>query len=365
MTKAGGAVRTIIVTGGVGFIGSALVRALVAGTEATVVNVDALTYAANLESLGEARRSARHVFERIDVRDRPALERIFRDYEPDAVVHLAAETHVDRSIDAPDAFVRTNVQGTLSLLQAACAYWTRADAERRKAFRLLHVSTDEVYGDLGPDEPPIVEGARYAPSSPYSASKAAADHLVRAWRRTYGLPALIAVCCNNYGPCQYPEKLIPLMILNALDGKPLPVYGDGRNVRDWLYVEDQAQALRVMLERGEPGRTYHVAAGDPRTNIDVVRAICALLDEMKPRAGGSYAELIRFVRDRPGHDRRYALDDTRLRTELGWRPAEPFESGLRKTVTWYLDHPDWVAGVRDAEYRRWIARQYSEAEARE
>lgn len=357
--------RTIIVTGGVGFIGSALVRALVAGTGATVVNVDALTYAANLESLGEARRNARHVFEHVDICDRAALERIFRDYRPDAVVHLAAETHVDRSIDAPDAFVRTNVHGTMNLLQVARAYWAHADAERKRTFRFLHVSTDEVYGDLGPGDPPIAEGARYAPSSPYSASKAGADHLVRAWQRTYGLPALIAVCCNNYGPCQYPEKLIPLMILNALDSKPLPLYGDGRNVRDWVYVEDQAQALRLMLERGETGRTYHVAAGEPRTNVDVVRAICKLLDEMRPRAGGSYAELIRFVRDRPGHDRRYALDDTRLRAELGWRPAESFESGLRKTVRWYLDHPEWVAGVRDAEHRRRTAASDPEAEARE
>lgn len=357
--------QTIIVTGGVGFIGSALVRQLIAETDATVVTVDALTYAANLDSLGDARQSPRHVFEQVDICDGRALKRILDEHRPDAVAHLAAETHVDRSIDSPDAFVRTNVDGTTSLLQAARAYWAALDAERKAAFRFLHVSTDEVYGDLGADDPPIVEGACYAPSSPYSASKAAADHLVRAWQRTYGLPALIAVCCNNYGPCQYPEKLIPLMVLNALDEKPLPLYGSGMNVRDWLYVEDQARALRTMLEAGEPGKTYHVAAHEPRTNIDVVRAICALLDEMVPRAGGRYAELVRFVRDRPGHDRRYALDDSRFRAELGWRPEERFETGLAKTVRWYLEHADWVAGVRNAEYRRWIERQYRDPESPE
>lgn len=355
--------KTIIVTGGVGFIGSAVVRQLIAETDARIVNIDALTYAASLESLGDARLSPRHVFEQIDICDRPALERIFRDCRPDAVVHLAAETHVDRSIDAPDAFVRTNVEGTSGLLQAALAYWSGVDEQRKHAFRFVHVSTDEVYGDVGEDDPAIAEGARYLPSSPYSASKAGADHLVRAWHRTYGLPTLVATCCNNYGPCQYPEKLIPLMILNALDGKPLPLYGDGKHVRDWLYVEDQARALRSMLEAGVPGRTYHVAAGEPRTNADVVSAICALLDEMVPQANASYAELVRPVRDRPGHDRRYALDDTRLRTELGWRPRERFETGLRNTVRWYLDHPEWVAGVRTAEYRRWLAAHYRDGEA--
>jgi dTDP-glucose 4,6-dehydratase len=351
-------VKTIIVTGGAGFIGSALVRQLIDETDARVVNVDALTYAGNLDAVGAARHSDRHVFERVDLRDRAALDRVFSAHRPTAVMHLAAETHVDRSIKDPAVFVGTNVDGTLNVLEAARRQREELDAEGRRRFRLVHVSTDEVYGDLGPSDTPLAEGAPYKPSSPYAASKASADHLVRAWHRTFGLPAVIATCCNNYGPWQYPEKLIPLVVLNALAGKPLPLYGTGENVRDWLFVEDHARALRLLLEGGEPGRTYHIAAGEERTNLDVVAAVCALLDDMAPRPGRSYNELIRFVADRPGHDRRYALNDDRLRNELGWRPRERFETGLRTTVRWYLDHPDWVGSIRAGEYRRWMATQY-------
>lgn len=350
--------KTVIVTGGAGFIGSAVVRQLVQETSFRIVNVDALTYAANLDSLGMARDSPRHVFEHVDVCDRDELERVFGEHRPAAVLHLAAQTHVDRSIEDPSVFIATNVDGTLNVLEASRRYWSRLGSEARSRFRLLHVSTDEVYGDRDPDEPAVAEGARYAPSSPYAASKAAADHLVRAWSRTFELPIVIAVCCNNYGPCQYPEKLIPLVVLHAVEGKALPLYGTGENVRDWLYVEDHARALRMLLEAGEPGRTYHVAAHEERSNLEVVRAICTLLDEMVPRVSGRYAELIRFVADRPGHDRRYGIDDSRIRDELGWRPRETFESGLRKTVRWYLDHPGWVEAVRTAEYRRWIATHY-------
>jgi len=352
------------VTGGAGFIGSAVVRQLIAETDVRVVNVDALTYAANLDSLGAARSSERHVFEHVNVSDRAALARVFGEHRPSAVLHLAAQTHVDRSIHDPGVFVETNVDGTLAVLEAARRHWESLDGDGRRQFRFVHVSTDEVYGDLDADDAPLVEGARYAPSSPYAASKAAADHLVRAWSRTFGLPTVIAACCNNYGPCQYPEKLIPLVILNAVEGKALPIYGTGQNVRDWLYVEDHARALRLVLERGEAGRTYHIAAHAERTNLEVVNAVCALLDEMAPRPAGRYAELIRFVADRPGHDRRYALDDSQLRAELGWRPDETFESGLRKTVRWYLDHPDWVEGVRNHEYRRWLAAQYPDGGAK-
>jgi len=340
--------NTLLVTGGAGFVGSALVRQLVDETEATVVNVDALTYAGDLDSLAGARRHPRHVFERVDIRERAEVERLFREHRPDAVLHLAAETHVDRSIDAPTAFVETNVVGTCNLLEAARAYVGGLTGSARGAFRFLHVSTDEVYGDLAPGEPAFDEDRAYAPSSPYSATKAAADHLVRAWHRTYGVPVLVTQCSNNYGPYQLPDKLIPLMTCTALAGKPLPVYGDGSNVREWLHVDDHARALRRVLEAGKPGRTYAIG-GEARSNLEVVHAICAILDRLVPRARGTHAELVQFVTDRPGHDRRYATDDTRLRTELGWAPSERFDLGIERTVRWYVDHPEWVQRARAEE----------------
>jgi dTDP-glucose 4,6-dehydratase len=336
--------KTLLVTGGAGFVGSALVRQLIAETDTAVVNVDALTYAGNLDALGDARSNSRHVFERVDIRRRPDVERLFRQHRPDAVMHLAAETHVDRSIDGPTTFVETNVQGTCNLLEAARAYSAELASSAREAFRFLHVSTDEVYGDLAPDEPAFNEQRSYAPSSPYSATKAAADHLVRAWHRTYGLPVLVTHSANNYGPYQLPDKLIPLIIGAALAGKPLPVYGDGRNIREWLHVDDHARALRRVLTAGRPGRTYAIG-GEARSNLEVVRAICALLDRLVPRADGTHEELVRLVADRPGHDRRYATDDTRIRSELGWAPSERFDTGLERTVRWYVDHREWVKRV--------------------
>lgn len=350
----------VLVTGGAGFIGSAVVRQYIAETDATVINMDALTYAGNPESLGDARLDPRHVFEHVDITDRAALERVFREHRPDAVMHLAAESHVDRSIEGPAAFVETNVTGTHNMLEAARSYWSEFEGDAKERFRFHHVSTDEVYGDLGPEDPAFTEETAYAPSSPYSASKAASDHLVRAWHRTYGLPVVITNCSNNYGPYQFPEKLIPLMLLNALDGKALPVYGRGDNVRDWLYVEDHARALRHVLAHGASGRTYNIGGRCERTNLEVVHALCAVLDELVPDEQGVYARLIEFVTDRPGHDRRYAIDDTRIATELGWQPAESFETGLRKTVQWYLDNPDWVERVRTGAYREWIDANYGQ-----
>ena len=349
----------VLVTGGAGFIGSAVVRQYIAETDATVINVDALTYAGNPESLGNARVHPRHVFEHVDITDRAALEQVFREHRPDAVMHLAAESHVDRSIEGPAAFVETNVTGTHNLLEAARSYWSELEGEAKQRFRFHHVSTDEVYGDLGPEDPAFTEETAYAPSSPYSASKAASDHLVRAWHRTYGLPVVITNCSNNYGPHQFPEKLIPLMLLNALDGKALPVYGRGDNVRDWLYVEDHARALRHVLAHGASGRTYNIGGRCERTNLEVVHALCAILDELVPDEQGAHARLIEFVMDRPGHDRRYAIDDTRIATELGWQPTESFETGLRKTVQWYLDNPEWVERVRSGAYREWIDANYA------
>jgi dTDP-glucose 4,6-dehydratase len=339
----------LLVTGGAGFVGSALIRQLIDETESTVVNVDSLTYAGNLESLAHAREHARHIFERIDIRDRHALDRVFREHRPDAVVHLAAETHVDRSINVPAPFIETNVGGTCNLLEAARDYWNELEPQARATFRFHHVSTDEVYGDLGPEDPPFTEETPYNPSSPYAASKAAADHLVRAWHRTHGFPVLLTHCSNNYGPYQFPEKLIPLMICNAIEGRPLPVYGKGENVREWLHVDDHARALRRVLEAGTPGRAYNIGGQAGHTNLEIVKSICAILDRVAPRAGGAYAELVRFVADRPGHDRRYAVDDTRVRTELGWQPQERFDAGLTKTVRWYVDHPEWGRGVRSSE----------------
>ena len=330
----------LIVTGGAGFIGSAVVRQAI-GRGHAVVNLDALTYAACLQNVASVADAPGYVFEQADIRDAAALDRIFAAHKPDAVMHLAAESHVDRSIDGPGAFVDTNVMGTYTLLQAARKYWEGQG--RPDAFRFHHISTDEVFGSL-PDDPAVkfTEETPYDPRSPYSASKAASDHLVRAWHETYGLPVVLTNCSNNYGPYHFPEKLIPVVILNALAGKPLPIYGQGLNVRDWLYVEDHADALLLVLEKGAVGRSYNIGGENERTNLDLVRTLCAILDEMQPRAGGaSYAELITFVADRPGHDARYAIDPTRIRTELGWRPSVTVEEGLRRTVRWYLDNEDW------------------------
>ncbi len=346
----------ILITGGAGFIGSAVVRQYIQDTRATVINVDKLTYAGNLESLALVQNHPRHIFEQADITDRPALERIFHLYRPDAVMHLAAETHVDRSIDGPAEFINTNILGTYTLLETARTYWSGLAADRRSDFRLLHISTDEVYGSLD-NEGLFSEASPYDPSSPYSASKAASDHLVRAWHRTYRFPAMITNCSNNYGPYQFPEKLIPLMILNALEGKPLPVYGEGKNIRDWLYVEDHARALRLVLAKGRPGETYNIGGHCEKTNIEVVNAICDILSEMRPISTNrpltsDYRHLISFVPDRPGHDFRYALDASKIQRELGWRPEESFRSGLEKTVSWYVKNQDWCARVQDGQHCR-------------
>jgi dTDP-glucose 4,6-dehydratase len=341
----------IIVSGGAGFIGSALVRYLLDHTNDEVLNLDKLTYAANLRTakIGHPR----YQFQQIDICSTEAIQEAFRVFRPEAVIHLAAETHVDRSIDGPSEFLQTNVFGTFSLLQAGRSIWDGLESEAREAFRFLHVSTDEVYGDLEADEPPFTEATPYRPSSPYSASKAASDHLVRAWHRTYGFPVLVSNCSNNYGPGQFPEKLIPLTILNAIEGKPLPVYGDGLQVRDWLYVKDHAEALRLVVARGRPGETYNIGGRCERQNIEVVRLICDVLESIgpeKPAGVTRYEELITFVPDRPGHDRRYAIDDRKISTELGWATRQTFESGLLSTVEWYLDNLEWCAAIRDGRY---------------
>jgi dTDP-glucose 4,6-dehydratase len=324
----------LLVTGGAGFIGSNFVLSTIAATGEAVVNLDKLTYAGNLRNLDALRGDKRHVFVRGDICDRPLVKRLLEEHRPRAIVHFAAESHVDRSISGPAEFVQTNVVGTFCLLEEAKEYWSRAGG----GFRFLQVSTDEVYGTLGPDDPAFTESTPFAPNSPYAASKAAADHMVRAYHHTYGLPTLTTNCSNNYGPLQFPEKLIPLMIQQALAGKPLPVYGDGQNVRDWLYVLDHCEGVRAVLERGRPGETYNIGGNSERRNIDLVNTLCGLLDELRPRRHGRYAELISFVKDRPGHDRRYAIDASKMRRELGWRPAESFETGLRKTVQWYLEN---------------------------
>ena len=342
-----------LVTGGAGFIGSAVVRHLLNNTGSHVCIVDKLTYAGNLESLAEVSNSNRYRFEKTDICDRDALDRIFADFKPTHVMHLAAESHVDRSIDAPGEFIMTNVVGTYTLLEAARKYWNNLDEDAKKAFRFHHISTDEVYGDLeGPDDY-FRETTPYAPSSPYSASKASSDHLVRAWKRTFGLPTIVTNCSNNYGPYHFPEKLIPLIILHAVDGKELPVYGKGQQIRDWLYVDDHARALHLVATNGVPGETYNIGGHNEKQNIEVVNKICSLLDEMSPRADGkSYSEQIVFVKDRPGHDMRYAIDADKIGRELNWKPLETFESGIRKTVRWYLDHKDdWCANVLSGEYK--------------
>jgi dTDP-glucose 4,6-dehydratase len=340
----------ILVTGGAGFIGSALVRHLIANTAHEVVNLDKLTYASSLEALERAGADPRYRLEQADIADAEAVARIFATHQPDAVMHLAAESHVDRSIEGPAEFIQTNVVGTFRLLEAALEYWRGLPPARRAAFRFHHVSTDEVFGALGPSGL-FTETTPYAPNSPYSASKAGSDHLVRAWHHTYGLPVVVTNCSNNYGPYQFPEKLIPLMILNALDGKPLPVYGKGENVRDWLFVGDHVRALLLVLERGRLGEEYNVGGNNERKNIEVVREICALLDALAP-APAPHATLITYVQDRPGHDARYAIDATKIRRELGWTPAEDFTSGLRKTVQWYLDHRAWCELIQSRGYRR-------------
>lgn len=347
----------LLITGAAGFIGSCLVRQLIGETDERVVSFDVLTYAGNPRSLGQALHSDRHTLIRADIRDADAVRAALATHRPRAIVHLAAESHVDRSIHGPSEFVSTNVTGTLVLLQEALDYWKQLPEPERDAFRFHHVSTDEVFGSLGADDAAFCETTAYAPNSPYSASKAGSDFLVRAWHHTYGLPTLITNCSNNYGPYQFPEKLIPLMIANALEGKPLPVYGDGANVRDWLYVEDHTRALRLVLERGAIGQTYNVGGKAERRNLDVVQRLCEILDARRPQHA-PHARLITFVRDRPGHDRRYAIDSRKIEGELGWTPRESFETGLERTVDWYLGHPEWVAEVRSGEYQRWIERNY-------
>ncbi|WPP47385.1 dTDP-glucose 4,6-dehydratase [Pseudomonas sp. AN-1] len=343
----------ILITGGAGFIGSAVVRHIIRHTAASVINLDKLTYAGNLESLAETSGSTRYAFEQVDICDRTEVERVFREHLPDAVMHLAAESHVDRSIDGPAAFIETNIIGTYTLLEVVRHYWQGLSEARQRTFRFHHISTDEVYGDLEDPEDLFTETTPYAPSSPYSASKASSDHLVRAWRRTYDLPTLITNCSNNYGPYHFPEKLIPLMILNALEGKPLPVYGKGNQVRDWLYVEDHARALYKVFTEGEIGETYNIGGHNEKQNIEVVHTLCDLLDELRPRADGhSYRSQITHVQDRPGHDLRYAIDASKIQRELGWTPEETFESGIRKTVEWYLNNQDWCRRVQDGSYQR-------------
>lgn len=344
--------KTVLVTGGAGFIGSALVRHLIQNTEYRVVNVDKLTYAGNLESLLPVSSDPRYVFEQVDICDAAEVERLFREYDPVGVIHLAAESHVDRSIDGPGAFIQTNVVGTYVLLEAARAHWGTLEGAEADEFRFLHVSTDEVYGSLG-REGFFVETTPYSPRSPYSSSKAASDHLARAWHHTYGLPVLVTNCSNNYGPYQFPEKLIPVVILNALAGRPVPVYGKGDNVRDWLYVDDHARALLRVFEEGRVGETYNIGGHNERSNLEVVRTICSLLDELveEPAVEGSHADLITFVTDRPGHDWRYAIDAGKIERELGWVPEETFETGLRRTVEWYLENQEWCQRILSGEYR--------------
>ena len=350
---------TLLVTGGAGFIGSNFVIDWLAKGGETVVNLDVLTYAGNPENLASLNGDARHVFVKAGIGDFDHVARLLAEHQPRAIVNFAAESHVDRSIHGPEDFIQTNIVGTFRLLEAVRAYWGGLDAQAKEAFRFLHVSTDEVYGSLGVDDPAFTESHRYEPNSPYSASKAASDHLVRAYHHTYGVPVLTTNCSNNYGPYHFPEKLIPLVIHNALAGKPLPIYGDGQQIRDWLYVKDHCSAIRRVLEAGKPGETYNIGGWNEKANLDVVHTLCDILDELQLRSDGrSYRTQITFVKDRPGHDRRYAIDASKLERELGWKPAETFESGIRKTVRWYLDNQAWVQNVTSGAYRDWVGKHY-------
>ena len=343
----------VLITGGAGFIGSAVVRYIIRNTENEVLNIDKLTYAGNLESLKKVEQSKRYQFKQIDICDTEQITKAIEAFQPDAIMHLAAESHVDRSIDGPAAFIQTNIVGTYTLLEAARKYWVNLDESAKADFRFHHISTDEVYGDLEGTTDLFTELTSYAPSSPYSASKASSDHLVRAWHRTYGLPVLVTNCSNNYGPYHFPEKLIPLVILNALDAKPLPVYGNGKQIRDWLFVEDHARALYKVVTEGKVGETYNIGGHNEKQNIEVVKTICKILDELKPQSSGqSYESLITFVKDRPGHDLRYAIDAAKIKNKLGWTPCETFETGIRKTVQWYLDNLEWCRRVQDGSYQR-------------
>ncbi|WP_350295375.1 dTDP-glucose 4,6-dehydratase [Limnohabitans sp. Rim8] len=354
---------TILVTGGAGFIGANFVLDWLAASSESVVNLDKLTYAGNLETLGSLQNNAHHVFVQGDIGDRALVDKLLQTHQPRAVLNFAAESHVDRSIHGPGEFIETNIMGTFRLLEAVRGYWGALHDSPKAAFRFLHVSTDEVYGSLAQKDPAFTETHRYEPNSPYSASKAASDHLVRAWHHTYGLPVLTTNCSNNYGPYHFPEKLIPLMIVNALAGKPLPVYGDGMQVRDWLYVKDHCSAIRRVLEAGRLGETYNVGGWNEKPNIEIVQTVCRLLDELRPQVDGTnYSQQITYVTDRPGHDRRYAIDARKLEQELGWKPAETFESGIRKTVEWYLANPQWVRNVQSGAYREWVQKQYAGAE---
>lgn len=353
----------ILVTGAAGFIGSNFALDWLLHMDEGIVNLDKLTYAGNLENIASLQSDPRHVFVRGDIGDTALVASLLAEHRPRAVLNFAAESHVDRSIHGPEDFIQTNVVGTFRLLEAVRAYWSGLPGENKAGFRFLHVSTDEVYGTLSEDDPPFAETNRYEPNSPYSASKAASDHLVRAWHHTYGMPVVTTNCSNNYGPYHFPEKLIPLMIVNALAGKPLPVYGDGMQIRDWLYVKDHCSAIRRVLEAGRLGETYNIGGWNEKPNIEIVQTVCALLDTLRPRAdGSSYATQIVYVTDRPGHDRRYAIDARKIERDLGWKPAETFESGIRKTVQWYLDNPEWVANVQSGAYREWMSRHYKEAE---
>ncbi len=350
---------TIMITGGAGFIGSNFVLDWLAQSDETVVNLDKLTYAGNMQNLATLNTDARHVFVQGDIGDGPMVDNLLALHKPRAIVNFAAESHVDRSIHGPGEFIQTNIVGTFHLLESVRAYWGHLEAQAKEAFRLLHVSTDEVYGSLAKDDPAFTEGHRYEPNSPYSASKAASDHLIRAYHHTYGLPVLTTNCSNNYGPYHFPEKLIPLMIVNALAGKPLPVYGDGQQIRDWLYVKDHTSAIRRVLEAGTVGETYNVGGWNEMPNLQIVHTVCALLDELRPREDGKpYTDQISFVKDRPGHDRRYAIDARKIEQQLGWTPAETFDTGIRKTVQWYLDNQAWVANVQSGGYREWLDKHY-------
>lgn len=352
--------ETIVVTGGAGFIGSNFVNAWVKLNLGTVINLDKLTYAGNMENLADISQNENHIFVHADIGDRHAVNDILKTHRPRAVLNFAAESHVDRSIHGPDEFIQTNVVGTFNLLEEVRAYWQALPLEEQQQFRFLHVSTDEVYGSLGADDPAFKESNPYQPNSPYSASKAASDHLVRAYHHTYGLPTLTTNCSNNYGPYHFPEKLIPLVINNALSGKPLPIYGNGSNIRDWLYVEDHCSAIRQVLATGVPGETYNIGGWNEKTNLDVVHTLCDILDRERPKTQGSYRDQITYVKDRPGHDLRYAIDASKIERELGWKPEETFETGIQKTVRWYLDHPQWVEHVTSGEYQHWLNKNYQE-----